>query len=195
MMSRGGKACPVEVAAAEGVCLCTCVHVLSLSTRAHPRDVHAHVCVRACKQVSVHTDNHPCTHAHRITSRSSRVSSAGLRARMEAAKELSHDILQAKTALADPRLGLDFDRSARGRVGEGNMRAGNRVGNRVGNTEVRGDSRSGGKGIAEVYDHDRSCKRTCAFLAPPLSPPLFPPIRPPSPPSCANLRALAHTCV
>jgi hypothetical protein len=113
---------------------------------------------------------------------------------MEAAKELSHDILQAKTALADPWLGLDFDGSVRGRVGEGNM-LGERAGYRVGNTEVRADSRPGVKAIAEVYDHERSRKRTCTWPRPPLLPPLFPPIRPSFPLSCSNLCALAHTCV
>ena len=114
---------------------------------------------------------------------------------MEAAKELSHDILQAKTALADPRLGLDFDRSARGRVGEGNMRAGNRVGNRVGNTEVRGDSRSGGKGIAEVYDHERSRKRTCTWPRPSHYPPRCSPSSGPPAPFRVRICARSPTRV
>ena len=113
---------------------------------------------------------------------------------MEAAKELSHDILQAKTALADPWLGLDFDGSVRGRVGEGNM-LGARAGNRVGNTEVRADSRSGGKGIAEVYDHERSRKRTCTWPRPSHYPPRCSPSSGPPAPFRVRICARSPTRV
>jgi hypothetical protein len=100
-----------------------------------------------------------CAHARRRTPRGSRVSTASLRAQLEAAKQLSHDILQAKHAMADPWLGLDLDGlGARGQVAEANAygaRPGSGMGGTrkepiAGYTGVRAKSRSGRKGTPEV---------------------------------------------